>query len=444
MPIRLAPDGVPDLTDRVGGLCAEARRTSARSTVPLTAIVRAFFATLAWFPVVRGLVTCLIGTMTSGTRALLAGTAASAACALIVATAPAQTTPTEPDPTAPKPTEPVEAPAAAPPAAPAESTPAPPAQTEAAKPAAGVAEKDLVELKDGTIVRGRILRLEPGKFVVIRGDDGGEQTFAWDEIKRTKRAGSSADEASSKVETSSTGFVVSGSLDESEARRQAWLRRGGSLVSYEVRANATGILLPEQQFRSACVGSRGVFFSEETSPYRGGGGGGGLGGRVAYMNLALPKSGSTWTAFRVGTGVDLGFTYVGVPVGFPIGTCPRSGSYDGGEMRWEGASLFQMAVPVNIGGHLGLGGFGSGNKWSGVVVGVAYAPSFSLTKVDKGDAQTNFNWAGFELTLDVTSLEAAVAGYSKPAHFRLAFFVLPPVKSDMPLIGSVSFGAVWY
>jgi hypothetical protein len=61
-----------------------------------------------------------------------------------------------------------------------------------------------------------------------------------------------------------------------------------------------------------------------------------------------------------------------------------------------------------------------------------------------GGGSGSFNAAGFEVTFDVTTLDAKLNQYASQAHFRITAFLLPPVTSTLPLIGSVGFGAVWY
>ena len=49
----------------------------------------------------------------------------------------------------------------------------------AAAPSSSV---DQVVLKDGGIVRGRVLKHEPGTFVTIETPEGAQRTIAWDRV----------------------------------------------------------------------------------------------------------------------------------------------------------------------------------------------------------------------------------------------------------------------
>jgi len=58
----------------------------------------------------------------------------------------------------------------------------------AALAAAQAPPVDTVDLKDGTQVKGEVIKQEPGKFVVVKLPDGSQQVLSWDDIKRVTTA----------------------------------------------------------------------------------------------------------------------------------------------------------------------------------------------------------------------------------------------------------------
>lgn len=298
--------------------------------------------------------------------------------------------------------------------------------------------EDVVVLKDGTSISGRVLKKEDGKFVVIRTPDGGEQTIAWTNVERVVLA--PRGESGANARRGGLGLEVGGTLEDAEAKRRAWKARGGGLVSYEVKALITGILMPEQNLPCTSPSGR---FNPAGGVGRGGGGGGGAGGRVGFMYLAPPdpEGSNTWYAFKVSSGVDFSYFAFSQP------TIWRSSSERdclSGSAEYINTSLLSLNVPFPVGVHFGLGGFGSAERWRGLVLGLSYAPSITYTKPSEGDGTSTFNPAGFDISFDITSLEATLDSMAAAAHFRINVFILPPVTKDTPLFGTLGLGAVWY
>ncbi len=229
------------------------------------------------------------------------------------------------------------------------------------------------------------------------------------------------------------GFDETVKLDDS--KRQAWLKRGGGLVSYEARGNIMGILLPSYSFPTGCGGN---FTSGE---HRGRGVGGGVGARISYLYASLPTPGSSgrWFALRAGGGFDVQTVamFIDVPQNYAagFGGCLAS--------LTETKTTYQVQVPLSLGGHLGLGGFGLGEAWSGVVVGLAWSPALMHIAGNGFDSITKLNLLGFEATLDFVTLHATMESYAQEAHLRIFGYLLPNVGS-LPLVGVIGAGAVWY
>jgi hypothetical protein len=299
-----------------------------------------------------------------------------------------------------------------------------------------------VVLADGTRVPGTTVRIKTGSYVIVADASGRKEAFAWSQLREVNgNPVLAAPTMKEGLTVEGTGLVFNTRLDAAEAKRQDWKKRGGSLATFDVHLNATGILFPQKEFPagSPCIDSSGQIRTKtESSPYQNGGGGGGIGGRLGYMFLALPSDGrGPWAAFKLGTGVDVGF--MAMQMAMNPG-CPGTG------VDFMTSAFTTVQVPFQAGLHVGLGG-GSGDHWKGVVLGFNYSPSYSYAVMTSGDASSgsgSFNAAGFELNIDFTSLEATLDKLTQEAHFRITAFVLPPITADLPWVGVFGLGAVWY
>lgn len=292
--------------------------------------------------------------------------------------------------------------------------------------------EDVVTLKDGTQIRGTVLKQEPGKYVVIRQLDGREMTISFDDVRRVETAaapaasGAGAPPDGTKVDTKGGGLFLHGetTFQDAEAKRQQWLHRGGSIVSFEVRGQ--GYFLMKQTTQSSPLGNVDVGFY---------GGGGGAGFRVGWMNLKLPdpKLGSTWTALRIGVGGDFQGGGGGVAVSIP-----------GGGSSGQGFGMFSMNFPIYVGGQIGLGSY-DGDQWRGVALKLQYQPSYSWTYISGGGGSSSgsFNFAGAEIGIDFVDKNGPLQAFAPRAHGEFFIFVLPPV-GDLPLFINIGGGAVWY
>lgn len=282
---------------------------------------------------------------------------------------------------------------------------------------------DVVILKDGTFLEGAIARIEPGKFVVLRDAAGVEQTLSWDLVSRVQRRSGANDSSSVTTRTSERGLEVAGSLDEAEARRQAWVRRGGTIVGYGFSAN--GSLLYQASVPYTKI-ERGTARLSHADSF-GVGVGGGL--HISILGLSAPDtatSKTTWSAWRLGTGVDFSYFTISPP----------------GDTQFS-ISATQVSIPVSAGGQIGTGTFRLGDTWHGVMLGADYRPTFTYFSTN-GQSDSNFNWAGFQITADVTSFKAAIDARAAQAQFRFTFLVLPPLGETKILFVTLGLGAVWY
>ncbi len=220
---------------------------------------------------------------------------------------------------------------------------------------------------------------------------------------------------------------------------EAWNQRGGVKPMYEARAIVTGAMLPQQEFTS----ENPVTKQKDTGHATTYGIGGGLGVRLAMLYLPLPdpdESSGSFAAFRLGAGIDGSVLYVRPAVGYAYN---KSTGKNVGLKRQDRAWLYAN-IPLQLGVHFGIGRFRTDRIWRGIVLGFVYSPTWTYRMdIQSLDGQGQFNFAGFEADLDITSIEAR-RGLQAESQIRLSAYVLPRIKPDMPWLASVGIGAVWY
>jgi hypothetical protein len=220
------------------------------------------------------------------------------------------------------------------------------------------------------------------------------------------------------------------------ADRLAWQQRGGVITSYEVRGLVTGLHRPNVGFSDVNPTTDEI----ETGSDVQWGIGGGVGVRASLLFAALPDpvtgSGS-WFGFRLGAGLDGSVLYTRPPIGF------RYESDGDRKVQRENKAFFYPTASIQIGPHVGFGQFRTPTIWRGVVLGVAYSPAIVWNlEIGQTEFETDFNYAGFEATLDIASLEAR-QGVDRESQIRLFAFVLPRIE-EQPWLVSLGIGAVWY
>lgn len=296
------------------------------------------------------------------------------------------------------------------------------------------APRDEVRLRDGRRIRGRILERVPGEWLVIEAEDGHRRTFAWDTVEEIDAAQGAP----------ATGLPAS--------VQDAWRKRTGGGPSYELRAILSASWAPSRTFRltgtcSTGSGTAPVSMYGQTASDGTTGFGGGVGGRVGYMyRFQLRSDGpSSWYAFRVGTGVDFLVHHLHAPTGIPRvngGLCSEV-SKSRYELRYESSSSLLVQVPLNIGGHVAFGRLDE-RRWSGFVLGAAWAPSFVYAGVFSSVASAHFNPLGIELTFDFAVLHARGGERPPEPQVRVGFFFAPHTLDTQPAIATLSLGAIWY
>ncbi len=228
--------------------------------------------------------------------------------------------------------------------------------------------------------------------------------------------------------------------DSPEAVRAGWENRGGVRAAYGVRAFMTGLYIPDVGYADQNVVTKELEIGKANAF----GVGGGLGAHVSFLFMPLPQptEGKSWQAFRVGVGVDLNVLYVRPPSGYTYHV--DNSVVSSRDTQYANKAYLYAIVPFQLGVQFGLGDFRAPNLWRGVALGLAYSPAL-ITTLEIGQnqdkAQTEFNYGGFELDLDITKLEYVEKSNSQ---IRLFAMVLPKVNDNVPWLATAGLGAVWY
>ena len=153
------------------------------------------------------------------------------------------------------------------------------------------------------------------------------------------------------------------------------------------------------------------------------GGGGVIHGTYYRLSPPDPTAGaSTWSGWRVDAGLESAVAHV------------SAGS--------KSLTVYTVNVPVSVGGQVGIGKFEGEGEWRGVMLGADYRPGYQYSVVE-GSGSGAWNWYGFQVTLDFTTLRAALERQVRDANWRLSAFVLPPVDHG-PLIVVAGGAVAWY
>lgn len=295
---------------------------------------------------------------------------------------------------------------------------------------------DEVVLRDGTMIRGQVIREEPGRFVTIETADRRRRTLAWEAIHEVNTAPADAKEA---------GVANLPSL--------AFHQRSGHRLTYELRANLVGTLSAPREYAPSgyCATGTGiadVSIYKQRARARAHGLGVGAGARGGYMYLSPPDPSSRYPlwALRAGGGVDLNYGYIHAPTGVDdiAGELCATVQKRAPSLNVDSGSMLIVQMPLQIGAHIGIGSLRDSNTWKGILVGAAWAPTLTHIEPSVGPRGTEFRWLGTELSVDFVTLEAEPREKAHPAHFRIALFIAPPARRFEPLSLTLSFGAVWY
>lgn len=237
-----------------------------------------------------------------------------------------------------------------------------------------------------------------------------------------------------KMAADQTGAMIQVTQDlDSDRIRMEWAKTGGTLPAFE--GNLGMILLYKDLSKEAGEGAymNGVGLS--------------AGLKLAILNLDPPKYATRdtgFTAWRLGMGFEVGATNVTINIPQTCFTIAGRRTCTGGPQT---ASMSSRTLSFNLGFMQGFGTFDSPSEWSGMAVGIDWAPSSQKTVMtDQNGNSTessSFNPRGFALNFESGSLQSMASKMGKKAKIKLSIFFLPPA-GDLPLLVTTSIGAVWY
>jgi hypothetical protein len=334
--------------------------------------------------------------------------------ALLAAPAGAQTAPAPAtNPSSTKPSTPLApAPSNAKPSTPARALKRAPQRPETG-PRPGL--NDAVVLRDGTRLRGTLLRVEPGNYVLLLGIEG-VRTIPWRVVERVENSAESRADASKGGAEPGVALLAPCCGDElaeeqTVAAEDAWANLS---VGWDLRAEGASL------FKHYTVDDRGVWYGGE-------GWGGGASISMHFRGPAwLGGGASRFAEFELGVGDSLH------------------------SVSWKEGTAFHTDFLENetsliVGAHLGAGHWsaaGGGVPWSGVVVGLAWVPTYvRFFGSTDFDSTGKFHPAGLRMTLDWGRISPARKG--RVPGLRASFTWLPYV-GDLPTLISFGLGAVFY
>jgi hypothetical protein len=223
---------------------------------------------------------------------------------------------------------------------------------------------------------------------------------------------------------------------DSDRIRQAWAARGGNIGAVELSGGASFMYKFTEVPRVMEMTMTGAGFSLSTRF-----------SRLVFSPPQYERDDRSWGAFKIGGGTDLAF--------FSVTNEFRQCYVNGCSVSstTSTSSMQSFSLVGTLGFTRAFGRFTSPTKWSGVSLGIEWAPSYTMTSTSSdaggggaagGETTSSaFNATGFAISLEGGSLEALTAKLAKKAHLKFRFFMLPPV-GDLPLFVNFSAGAVMY
>lgn len=258
-------------------------------------------------------------------------------------------------------------------------------------------DQDVIELRDGTAICGTIVHGDEGHSLTIvsRSDT---RTLEWDEI------------ACTGTRPRRSRATLSPQYRHREPREvEPW---SGIFLEWDLRAFGIG-LFKHYERAAQSAWSYGL------------GGGVLVGASLRFQSEPNPASGLSFYTLQLGVEGSVG--------------------YDAWHQVSEGsASAIQQNLSLVLGGRIALGTTGpsaDGRHWSGVMIGLAWLPTYVDFYGKQISSAATINPAGVRATVDIGGANGPGRGHSP--LLRLALAYLPNV-TRLPVAYVVSAGVVFF
>jgi len=286
------------------------------------------------------------------------------------------------------------------------------ASSNAASPAPTPGLGDSVWLKDGTRLRGTVLRVEKGNYVLLLGVEG-VRTIPWRTVSRVENASDPAHSETEAGASPSAPCCTEDVLNEAEPEPGAD-RWAAVSLGWDLRLEGVSL------FKHYTVGGQGTWYGGE-----GWGGGGSL-----SLHFRGPASLGGGTAVRWAE--------------FELGVTDSIHSVTWKEGAPNETKFTQNQLSLILGAHIASGRWGSaaGSPWSGVVFGLAWLPTY-VRFFGSGDfdATGQFHVAGLRATVDWGRVSPTNKGLVPGMRASLTWL---PYIGNLPTAVSLGLGCVFY
>ncbi len=334
-------------------------------------------------------------------------------------------------------------------------------------------EVDQVFLKNGQVVEGIVQNYEIGKYVEIVTLENRRQIINWDQIESLSLA--SEDELKTdQVEHNNKpdiklnidakkGFEFDQTLDSDQLRLN-WESQGGFIKSYDFAVN---YILTKMDFSDSLSGDMKLD-----------GFGFGYNANLNLLKFSPPNyAENKYYSYAAKLGFSVGINANMFETKFEdviMDSVPGVYSSHTNIEVNNDIRVGTMEFGLNLGVNFGLGKFFNPEKWGGVILGVAWRPTWQWTETNTTtitdiwyaseiyvpyyqyiwdwdysedittESNTQFSWSAVEFTLDVGGVKAMTAKMAKRAHIRLNLMIVPPIGEYNISMLYLGMGVVWY
>lgn len=307
--------------------------------------------------------------------------------------------------------------------------------------------KDVVVTTKGQTIEGTLYEFSPFYRLKIQENAIVNKKIMWDNIEKVVlakaspflvystdagcRKGSAPDKLREKTDISvskSDGLQVGYETElSSDQIRKSWEIRGGTIFSKEYN-----ISLSMMTAKSAGMDMTGIGY--------------GMNGALNLINLTPPSypDNSNATVYKAGANAGLNNFFLNIDA-------------PGVEIKNAMQSTFTFGM--NFGLQQAMGKFSDSKTWKGLALGFGWRPTYQFSSYSMqtvmtimgkkytnqvSDSNSDLNLSGFEFYFDFVNMNAITSRFTKPAHFKLNFFFLPPMGDMKMTFIQIGLGVITY